>query len=114
MPPSRTIIMVGLILVAGVGCTKAPPSVVEVTGVVLLNGEPLPKAKVEFIPQLAGSGADRRPVGRDRRSGAVHLGVQVRHAARRGRWAAPRIGDELHAAGVSFASDTQKTAWRNT
>ena len=51
----------GLVIavLAGAGCSKAPPPVVDVTGVVLLNGQPLPKAKVEFIPQLKGFGADQ-------------------------------------------------------
>jgi hypothetical protein len=33
-----------------VGCGKAPPQIVEVEGVVLLNGKPLQRAEVRFIP----------------------------------------------------------------
>ena len=31
------------------GCGKTPPEIVEVEGRVLLNGEPLPNALVEFV-----------------------------------------------------------------
>jgi hypothetical protein len=41
------------------GCSKAPPPVVEAKGVVLLNGQPLPHVKVEFVPQLKDFGADQ-------------------------------------------------------
>jgi hypothetical protein len=60
MPRRRcAVAALGLVVLCLAGCTKTPPSVVEVTGVVLLNGEPLPKAKVDFVPQLAGFGADQ-------------------------------------------------------
>jgi hypothetical protein len=39
------------------GCHKAPPPMVDATGVVLLNGKPLPKAKVRFIPKFEASNA---------------------------------------------------------
>src|SRR5206468_6769755 len=40
------------------GCAKGPPPVTEVSGVVLLEGQPLPQAKVEFIPELSNFGAE--------------------------------------------------------
>lgn len=50
--------LIGLSLLACVGCAKTPPPVVEVRGVVLLNGEPLPHASLEFLPQLEHFGAE--------------------------------------------------------
>jgi hypothetical protein len=40
------------------GCAKGPPPVVAVSGVLLLDGKPLPQAKIEFVPDLAGHGAE--------------------------------------------------------
>jgi hypothetical protein len=40
------------------GCAKGPPPVTAVSGVVLLDGQPLPQAKVEFVPELSGFGAE--------------------------------------------------------
>jgi hypothetical protein len=54
-----SIACLGLAALLAAGCSKAPPPVVEVTGVVLIDGQPLPRAKVEFIPQLKGFGADQ-------------------------------------------------------
>ena len=51
------------VLVFVPGCAKSPPPVVEVSGVVLLDGQPLPKAKVEFVPQLKHFGAQYNSVG---------------------------------------------------
>lgn len=45
------------------GCKKAPPPIVEVEGVVLLNGNPLPNALVEFIPELNHFGAEMNSSG---------------------------------------------------
>lgn len=59
----RMSLATGLILAFAVGCAKAPPSVVEVSGVVLIDGKPLPKAKVEFVPQLKDFGAQYNSVG---------------------------------------------------
>lgn len=39
------------------GCAKSPPPVTEVEGIVLLDGMPLPHARVEFVPDLAHFGA---------------------------------------------------------
>jgi hypothetical protein len=33
------------------GCGQAPPQIVEAGGVVLLDGAPLPKARVRFVPR---------------------------------------------------------------
>jgi hypothetical protein len=46
------------VTLAGSGCAKTPPPVTEVSGVVLLNGKPLPHAKVEFVPELSDFGAE--------------------------------------------------------
>jgi hypothetical protein len=40
------------------GCGRPLPSVVPVQGTVLLNGKPLPKAAVTFVPQLDRFGAE--------------------------------------------------------
>jgi hypothetical protein len=41
------------------GCGKqSPPPVTEAGGVVLLNGNPLPNAQVQFVPDLSGFGAE--------------------------------------------------------
>ncbi len=51
------------ILLALNGCTRTPPPVTEVEGVVLLDCKPLPQAKVEFIPELAHFGAEMNSTG---------------------------------------------------
>jgi hypothetical protein len=40
------------------GCSEGPPPIVPVEGVLLLNNEPLPHAKVRFAPNLHGPGGD--------------------------------------------------------
>jgi hypothetical protein len=40
------------------GCQKKPPEIVPVSGVVLLNGQPLPHAVVTFTPMIQGFGAE--------------------------------------------------------
>jgi hypothetical protein len=51
-------VLAGLCLAAA-GCGKpAPPPFTEVEGVVLLDGSPLGKAQVDFIPELADYGAE--------------------------------------------------------
>jgi hypothetical protein len=44
--------------VALAGCSAPPPAVVPAGGVVLLNSEPLPNARVEFVPMTPGLGAE--------------------------------------------------------
>jgi hypothetical protein len=40
------------------GCSKGPPPIVPVEGVVLLDNKPLPHARVRFAPALEGEGGD--------------------------------------------------------
>jgi hypothetical protein len=46
-----------LICLAALGCGRLPP-VTEVEGTVYLNGKPLPKAMVRFVPDLEGFSGD--------------------------------------------------------
>jgi hypothetical protein len=49
--PRRFSLMLGFLIAATLtGCKKAPPPIVAVSGVVLLNGQPLDKAEVRFYP----------------------------------------------------------------
>jgi hypothetical protein len=57
-PLSRIAALFALTLVCAAGCSSSPPAVVEASGVLLLDGQPLPHAKVEFIPQLKNFGAE--------------------------------------------------------
>jgi hypothetical protein len=43
--------LVAILAAAAAGCSKAPPPIVPVTGVVTLDGKPLPFAIVKFYPQ---------------------------------------------------------------
>src|SRR5262249_16316071 len=52
-----------LALLALGGCAKSPPPVTEVEGVVMLDGNPLPNARVEFVPQLSDFGAEMNSSG---------------------------------------------------
>jgi hypothetical protein len=45
------------------GCAKVPPPLTEAGGVVLLDGQPLPNARVEFVPELADFGAEMNSAG---------------------------------------------------
>lgn len=40
------------------GCSKGPPPIVPVQGVILLNDQPLPHARIRFAPNLQGPGGD--------------------------------------------------------
>jgi hypothetical protein len=40
------------------GCAPTPPAIVPVEGVVYLDGQPLPMARVEFVPELKHFGAE--------------------------------------------------------
>jgi hypothetical protein len=52
-------VLVGLTGLAPLaGCARQLPPVVPVQGKVLLNGQPLPKASVTFVPQLDRFGAE--------------------------------------------------------
>ena len=46
------------VAVALSGCAKVPPPVTDAEGTVLLDGKPLPQAKVDFVPQLSNFGAE--------------------------------------------------------
>src|SRR2546428_662788 len=50
----RGLVLSGYAVLLAAGCAKSPPPVVDVSGVLLLDGQPLPNAKVEFIPQIKG------------------------------------------------------------
>jgi hypothetical protein len=52
-----TVAVVSAAVVAG-GCGKHSPQFIEVSGLLLLDGKPLPKAKIEFQPELANFGAE--------------------------------------------------------
>jgi len=50
---------IGLIALTSLsGCGRRLPTIVPVKGTVLLNGKPLPKAMVQFIPQRSDLGAE--------------------------------------------------------
>src|SRR5579875_460502 len=52
-------ILFGLVVTAAVsGCGRRIPAIVPVQGTILLNGKPLPKATVQFIPQRSDLGAE--------------------------------------------------------
>jgi hypothetical protein len=59
-PPLRALLFWGMTsALLAAGCSKrTPPPVVEVGGVVTLNGSPLPNASVRFIPMFEGFGAE--------------------------------------------------------
>ena len=52
MPRRRRTTTLFLTILLASGCGKAPPPIVPVEGVVLLNGAPLPKAKIRFVPKI--------------------------------------------------------------
>jgi hypothetical protein len=58
----RVLSMVLLVSLAS-GCSKKPPEVVSVSGIVTLNGAPLPHAEVRFFPQAEGLDMNLASVG---------------------------------------------------
>ncbi len=40
------------------GCSSQPPAIIPAEGTVLLNGQPLPHAQVDFVPMIQGFGAE--------------------------------------------------------
>jgi hypothetical protein len=53
------ITLIGLISLASLsGCGRGIPAIVPVKGTVLLNGKPLPKAQVQFMPQRSDLSAE--------------------------------------------------------
>jgi hypothetical protein len=63
--PKKTLFLLclGLATLPVAGCKKTPPPLTEVEGRVLLNGNPLPNAYVEFMPELKGWGAEVNSTG---------------------------------------------------
>jgi hypothetical protein len=59
--------------VALAGCSAPPPAVVPAAGIVLLNGEPLPNARVEFVPMTPGLGAEYIATGTTNETGRFTL-----------------------------------------
>lgn len=57
-----TVGLFSVVLLAASGCAKAPPPVVPVSGVLLLDGQPLPQAKIEFLPDIKGFGAEKKSI----------------------------------------------------
>jgi hypothetical protein len=58
MTARASCIMTLLTLFALSGCGKAPPTITGVSGVLLIDGQPLPQAKIEFVPDLPNHGAE--------------------------------------------------------
>ena len=46
------------VAVLGPGCTPNPPAIVPVEGTAYLDGQPLPLARIEFVPTLTHYGAE--------------------------------------------------------
>jgi hypothetical protein len=53
--PGAAALAVALVLA---GCSKSPPAIVPVEGIVTINGNPLPSATVTFVPMIQGYGAE--------------------------------------------------------
>jgi hypothetical protein len=47
-----------IIAIGFCGCAQGPPPIVPVEGVVLLDNQPLPHARIRFAPNLHGPGGD--------------------------------------------------------
>lgn len=47
-----------LLSMSVIGCAPTPPAIVPAEGVVLLNGQPLAKADIRFVPMIQGFGAE--------------------------------------------------------
>ena len=68
-------------ILALLGCAKPQPAVVPVEGVVLLNGQPLPHAEVQFVPMAPGLGAEFIATGTTDENGRSHLTCMERAGA---------------------------------
>jgi hypothetical protein len=55
---STRVAMAAMIAASILGCSTQPPPIVPVTGVVMLDGQPLPFAEVRFYPQAENLPAD--------------------------------------------------------
>lgn len=51
-------LLAALLCAFAAGCSKGPPPIVAAEGVVLLNGQPLPHAEVQFVPMAKGIGGE--------------------------------------------------------
>jgi hypothetical protein len=60
---SALIAVTGLLCLLAGGCTPTPPPLTDAEGIVTLNGEPLPYARVVFAPELDRFGAEMNSVG---------------------------------------------------
>jgi hypothetical protein len=63
------------------GCSKGPPPIVPVEGVVLLNNQPLPHAEVSFVPMVADLGFEYVATGVTDESGRFRLTCNGRSGA---------------------------------
>ena len=55
------------------GCSKKPPDIVEVEGVVTINNKPVPMAEVQLIPKIQGFGAEYIATGITDKDGRFKL-----------------------------------------
>jgi hypothetical protein len=70
-----------LVAALAVGCGKSPPPpIVPVSGVVMLNGQPLPKAQVRFVPMID-HGPEYTAVGETDDAGRFRLKCNGRDGA---------------------------------
>ncbi|MCI0459695.1 MAG: DUF4198 domain-containing protein [Gemmataceae bacterium] len=61
----RLHLFVGLVLVVVFGCSSKPYKVAPVSGRVTLNGKPLPKASVTFVPMATKENQNPGPTAQD-------------------------------------------------
>jgi hypothetical protein len=82
MLPVRSGLTAGICLVlAAAGCGKTPPPIVPVSGIVVLNGQPLPHAEVRFCPMFTGLGSEYIATGVTDDQGRFHLTCPIRDGA---------------------------------
>jgi hypothetical protein len=73
--------LAALVAVALCGCAAPPPAIVPAEGVALLNNEPLPNARVEFVPMTPGLGAEYIATGTTDEKGRFTLTCKGRSGA---------------------------------
>jgi hypothetical protein len=61
------------------GCAPSPPPFVEAGGKVLLNGQPLPNAVVQFVPEIEHFGAEMNSTGTTDEKGEFKLTCPTRN-----------------------------------
>jgi hypothetical protein len=64
-----------------VGCQKVPPAIVPVSGVVTVNGQPLPNALVTFTPMLEDFGAEYIATGITDEKGRFTVSCAIKEGA---------------------------------